>query len=166
MKFKFTASRSDAGLQHRHFFSDLLDFLLDRQFIETGKRQAQEQADAAIEYVEGIAKDTFYALCRSFDGSRIGNAPICGHWLTRPNGAHFFGGVITNSNDEIHFWSARLGKFIPILTAQALGGQVRVLQLSERFGANESRSVATCAVSGEVGFSFMVHDGLSHDGTS
>jgi hypothetical protein len=128
---KFTASRSNARLQLRHCFSNLLDFLLDRQFIETRKRQAQQQANSAIENVEGITKGTFYALWRPFDGSRVGNAPIRGHWLTRPNRADFFGRVITNSNNEIHFWSARLGKFIPILTAQPLRGQVRVLQLSD-----------------------------------
>ena len=119
----------NARLQLGDFFPDLVDFLLDREFIEARKGQAQQQADAAIEYVEGIAKSTVYSLRRPFDSSRIWNAPMRGHWLTRPNRADFFGRVVTYGKHEIHFWGASLGKLVPILAAQPRCGQVRDLQL-------------------------------------
>src|SRR5882762_8573271 len=82
--------------------ADAVDFFLDRQFVETCERQAEEQTDAAFEEQVGIAKSAF-DLLRSTLGQRgIGNTPMRGHGLAGPDGTHFQGRVVANGKDKIH----------------------------------------------------------------
>jgi len=54
--------------------ADLIDFFLDRQFVQAGKRQAEEQADSSFEKQVGITKSTLDLLGRALSLRGIGNA--------------------------------------------------------------------------------------------
>src|ERR1700683_5054054 len=87
-----------------------------------------------------------------------------GDGLAGPDGAGFFRGVVANGEDEVHFWRAGLGEFVPILAAEGRGGKMGRFKLAEGFGANRSRGVAAGAVGSESGAAFMIEDCLGHDG--
>lgn len=144
--------------------TDIIEFLLDRQFIEARKWQAQEEANSAFEDHEGISEGFFNLFRRAGDGSRVRNAPMGRHGLAWPDRTDLFGRVIANCENKMEFRRSEFGKFVPILAARPIGRQFRVLQLLQRLGMNTSCSMASCAVGGEVRETPLVHDGLRHDG--
>src|SRR5581483_520659 len=99
--------------------TDVVEFALQGEPVHIGERQAEEQTDPAIEEQEGIAESLLHLLVRCLHGSRIGDTPVGGNRLARPNGTNFAGGVVTHREDKIHVWGAGLGKLLPALAAQA-----------------------------------------------
>jgi len=82
--------------------ADAIDFFLDGQFVQTGKRLAEEQADPSFENQVGITKGALDLIGRAFNYRGIGNAPMCGHGLPGPDGARLLRRVVANGEDEIH----------------------------------------------------------------
>lgn len=107
------------------FFTDLVDFFLDGQFVEAGKGQAQEKADSAVENHESFAEGTFDLILRTLDRRGVRNAPVRRHGLTRPYRTHFLRGVVANRENKVQSWRVRSCEFIPVLTPQASRGQFR-----------------------------------------
>ncbi len=64
---------------------DLVNLLLDRQVVEAGNRQAQKQANPAIQCHESLAISTLDLVGRTLDRGRIGNAPMRRHRLAGPD---------------------------------------------------------------------------------
>ena len=110
-------ARRERNPQGRLASADAIDFFLDGQFVQTGKRETEEQADPSFENQIRITKSTFDLLGRTFSQRGIGNAPMRGHGLPGPKGTHFLGGVVTNGEDKIHLRRSRLCKLFPILAA-------------------------------------------------
>jgi hypothetical protein len=125
--------------------------------------QRQEEADSAIESDEGVAEGSVDLFGRALHGG-IGNAPMSGHGLARPDRADFTGGVIANGKDKIEFGRAGFGELVPGFAAQGEGGQTGEFQLAKRGGMDGAFGMAACAVGGEGGKTFFVEDGLGHDG--
>src|SRR6266403_1447375 len=98
-------------------FPDAVDFLLDGEFVKGGQRQAQQQGDSALKNHECIAECALYLFRRTGHCGRIGNPPMCGHRLSRPNRADLFRCAITNGEYKIHVRRTGLGEFIPVLTS-------------------------------------------------
>src|SRR5712672_4318699 len=96
-------------------FTDAVDFFLDSEFVEAGQRQAQQQADSALENHECIAECAFHLFRRTGHCGRIGNAPMRGHRLSRPNRADLFRCAITDSEHKIEMWCSGFREFIPVL---------------------------------------------------
>ena len=74
-----------------------------------------------------------------------------GHRLTGPHGADFFGGVVTDREDEIERGGIGACKLLPALAAQALRGEMSGFQLLERRWVHSSCGMAACAVRFKVG---------------
>jgi hypothetical protein len=45
--------------------------------------------------------------------SEFGNAPVRGHWLTRPGGTGLARGVVADGKHKIEQWRAGFGKLTP-----------------------------------------------------
>lgn len=54
--------------------------------------------------------------------------------LSRPYRTHFPGGLVADSNDDVHFWCLRISKFIPYLAPEPIGWQMAFLQKVECVG--------------------------------
>src|SRR5208282_3339598 len=142
---------------------DAIDFLLQREAIERRQRKREKETDPAVENKKRVAKSAFDFSGVSLHGSRVGNSPVCGHGLSRPQRAGFLGGIVANREDEVHFGSARSPEFVPALAAQASGRDTSHFQLLQRFGTNRSRRMTSSAVGRESAPSFVVEDCLRHD---
>src|ERR1700722_7483606 len=145
-------------------FSDRIDFLLQREAVESRERQAEEKTDPSIQQKECLAECLLDLLPRSLHRSWIGNAPMRGHRLAGPYRTYFIRGVVTDRENEIEFGSIASGKLVPTLATKTSGWQVSRFELSQCFGTNCSRGMTTRAVSREMRLAFLVHDGLGHDG--
>lgn len=146
--------------------TDLIDFLLDGQFVETRQWQAQEKTDSAVENHESLTEGLLDLLgCAGYCG-RVRYAPVRGHRLARPDRANFFGGVVTNGEHEIQVGGVGLGEFVPIFAASAIGGQLSQLKLSQCLWVNTPRGVASGAVSRKVGEALTIEYRFGHDGPS
>ena len=110
----------------RSLVPDLVEFLLEREIVEAGKRQAQKQADSAIEQEESFAKGALISLC-SLNGGGIGNAPMRGHRLAGPHRADFLRRVVADREDEIELGRPGLSKLLPALAAQAVRGEMSAI---------------------------------------
>ena len=86
----------------------------------------------------------------------LAHTPMPGHRLTRPNRAHFFGGVIANRENEIELWSSGFCELIPVLTSHPAGRQSSNLQLPQCLWVNTPSGVTSCAVSSEIRESLFV----------
>src|SRR5882762_3975228 len=111
-------------------------------------------------------KSTLDLLVRAFSLRGIGNAPMCRHWLSGPNGTHFLGGVVANGENEIHLRRSGLCELFPVLAAQAFHGQACQANQLESFRTHDSRRVASRAESCEKRPALTVENCLGHDGTS
>src|ERR1017187_491867 len=109
--------------------SDVVNFFLQRETIQSRKRQTQEQTDSSIQEKARIAKSSFHLLLWTPHGRRIGHAPVRGHWLARPYRAHLVGRVVTDRKNKIELRGIRPGEFIPGLTPETAGWQVSRFQL-------------------------------------
>jgi hypothetical protein len=88
---------------------------------------------------------------------------MCGHGLARPERTHFFGGIVTNSENEIELWGARFRKFVPAFAAQTVNRDSSGLKSLQRFGSDLPRWMAPRAVSREPRLAFEIQDRLGHD---
>jgi len=152
-------------VQFRHFLPNAVDFLLDREFVEARKRQAQQKADTSVKDIEGITKSTVDLVFRPRDRGRVWYGPVRRDGLAGPDRTGRFGGVIAHGDNEMKLRGAQLCELIPRLAAESFNRQPRRLDHLERMGIDASAGLAASAVSREVGPPFVVHEGLGHDGT-
>src|ERR1039458_2755507 len=146
--------------------TDLIDFLLDGQFVETRQWQAQEKTDPAVENHESLAEGLLDLLgCAGYCG-RVRYTPVRGHRLPRPDRADFFGSVVTDGKHEVQVRGVGLREFVPILATCVTGWQFRDFELAKRSGVNNPLRVAACAVSRKVRKAFTVEYRFGHDGPS
>src|SRR6266568_9611912 len=107
----------------------VVEFLLQRQTVEPGQRKAEEQTDSPIQQKESVPKSPLHLLGVSTHRGWVWNPPMRGHGLAGPDWANFRGGAIADGEDEIERRSARCGKFVPTLAAQARRWKMSSLQL-------------------------------------
>src|SRR6267154_5544685 len=142
-----------------------VDFRFDGKLAERRQGQAQEQHDSPIQSHEGIAKHTLNLFRRALYSRWIGNTPMSGDRLARPNGADFICRVVADGENEIHPRRIGLRKFIPTLAAEALGRSAGKFNLFQRLRANNTGRMATRAIRREIWPAFSIQNGLSHDGS-
>src|ERR1019366_10168298 len=92
--------------------SNAIDLFLQRETIEGRQRKREKKTDAAIEKKKRFAKGALDFCWSSGDGSRIGNSPVRGHGLPRPQRAGLLGGVVADREDEVHLGRAGPPEFI------------------------------------------------------
>src|SRR4051794_8414034 len=107
---------------------DLVKFLLQNKSVDRGERKTKKQRNAAFENCERIPERAFKLLSSSLHGRRVGNAPVCGHGLARPEGADFIDRVVADGKDKIQFRSVWRGKLVPTLAAKPIHRNMRSLQ--------------------------------------
>src|ERR1700683_4562411 len=95
--------RSHGGKESCSLLPDAVNFSLDCKLVEARKGQAQKEPDSAVKGHKSIPKSALDLVRSSRYGSRVSDAPMCCHRLPRPNRANFFGRVVTNRENKIHF---------------------------------------------------------------
>src|ERR1700722_10756963 len=143
--------------------TDLVDLSLYGQLVDGSEGEAKKQTDASLQGNEGITVCTLDFFFRPAKCSRVGNSPVGCLRLTRPEGANFFGSIVTDRKDEIEFGSIGHRELVPTLASETLRGQVSTLQLRDSLRSNYSRGMAPSAVSSEVRSALVIHNGLGHD---
>src|SRR5579863_513588 len=101
--------------------------MLERQPIQAGVRQVEEQIDSAFQHYERIAKSLSHLGLGSLSRRRIGYAPVRRRRMPGPDWADFLRCVVTHGEYEIHLRSAGLGKLLPAFAAQAFRRKTEVL---------------------------------------
>src|SRR5262249_43186145 len=114
---------------------------------------------------KGVAKRAGYLLVCSRDSRRIGNAPMRGHGLARPDGTSLTGGIVTNGEDKIHARRGGVRGFFPAFAAQVRYRYVSGLQLPQCLRPHSSGWMAASTVGCEPRLSFVIQDGFGHDRT-
>src|SRR6516162_323439 len=116
--------------------ADLVDFALDGQAIEGLQPQAGKQLDARFERLIGIAEGADFLRFRPLHCSRVRHAPMGGHRVPRPHRADLTGGLVADSEHEIHHRRAGFGEFVPAFTAQPARLEMRLFDEIERQRVN------------------------------
>src|SRR5215469_7725161 len=87
---------------------------------------------------------------------------MSGHRLSGPHRTYLFRSVVTNGKYEMQFRRTGTSEFIPTLAACFLDRNVTVFELVQCLWPNFSSWMTACAVSGEVGFAFVIQNSFSH----
>src|SRR5919201_1466813 len=143
---------------------DLVEFFFKRDLVERGEREAEEQTDSAVERKEGVAECFLDLLWGAVHGGGIGNAPVSGHRLTRPNGANLFGGVVANGKNEIELGRAWFRELVPAFALKAVRRDMGGFELIQCLPTHCSGRVTARAKGGEIRPALLIHDCLRHDG--
>lgn len=121
------------------FMSDTVDrvvaycsqFVMNRYFIKLFDRHISKQGDSAGNLSIHFVKDSMLVFVGSGSRARIFKAPMRCHGVARPNRASFSGSVITQGDDEIHFWCVWTGELVPAFAAQCRYVIAKVFLVSE-----------------------------------
>src|SRR5712664_2979659 len=97
--------------------ADRIHFPFDRRFLQGMEWQAVENIHARHDLPGDFRKHGTLLFFGARRSCRIFKAPMRGNRLTWPDRAHFAGGVVADSDNEIHFWCARQGELVPALAA-------------------------------------------------
>ena len=81
--------------------ANIVDFLLQGERIERRERKTEKQADASVEHSESLTESMLDLFWRSLDGGWVGDTPMCGHGLPRPQRTDLVRCVIADCEDEI-----------------------------------------------------------------
>src|SRR5262249_12789264 len=81
--------------------SNGIKLFLQTQFLELVERQAHKNIDAIGEHSQRIGKGEANFCFITGCSSGIRYAPMGGHWLARPDRAHFACGVVANGKNKI-----------------------------------------------------------------
>ena len=85
-----------------------VNFLLQSEPIHSCQRQAEEEADPAIQENEGVAESPPHLFMCSLHHCGIGDAPMRRHRLAGPYGTDFIRGVVANGEDKVEMRRAAL----------------------------------------------------------
>jgi hypothetical protein len=113
------------------FVPDAVDFFLNGELVQAGKRQTQKQTDSPVESDECLSERLFDLLWRTLHRRGIRHSPMSGHRLARPDWTNFLGRVIADGEYKIEFRRAGPGEFIPVLAARAVRRYTGTLDLSQ-----------------------------------
>src|ERR1700730_7465539 len=108
--------------------SNAIQLLLERESIERRHRQREKKIDSAVENKKCIAESSVDFGGASLDSRWVGDSPVRGHRLSRPQRTGLLGSLIADGKDEVHFWRAGAREFVPTLAAQACSGHVRQIK--------------------------------------
>jgi len=86
---------------------------LEREAIEFVERQCHEDADTVGEDAQRFRELTLLFGVAAAELRRIGNTPVRGDGVTRPDRSHLARRVVADREDKIHRWRAGLGEFVP-----------------------------------------------------
>ena len=81
--------------------TDVVQFFLQREIVETFERKAEKQTDSPIKKEVSVPKGSLDIRFAAANRRRIGYTPVCRHWLSRPYRADFIGCVVTDGEDKI-----------------------------------------------------------------
>src|SRR6266478_8749475 len=101
---------------------DAIHFLFQRESTDGRQRKSQKKTDAPLENKKRVAEGALDFSGVSVNRGRIGNSPVRGHGLSRPDRACLFSSTVANREDEVQLGSARTRKFLPAFTAQSGSG--------------------------------------------
>src|SRR5690349_11405069 len=118
--------------------TDLVDFPLQSKPVYRGMGKAKELADSPIQKEKRFTERPLYLFRGALDRCRIRNTPMRRHRLARPQGTHFFGGVVANRKNKVHLWGIGPRELIPTFAAETTGWDVRDLKLPQGLNANFS----------------------------
>src|SRR5712691_11077194 len=93
--------------------SDSIDFLFYGQGVQDRHRNAEKQADPAVEDYEGVAKCALELFKAASCCARIGDTPAGGHRLTWPNRTDLARRAIADRKYKVHPGRTRFRKFLP-----------------------------------------------------
>ena len=93
-------------------------------------------------------------------GHRLGSRSLR---VGEPNGTHFFGGVVTNSENEIQLRRGRPGELVPTLAAQIVGRNMCSLKSRQCLRSNHPRRMTSRTISHKARLAFKVENGFSHN---
>src|SRR4051812_16027020 len=112
-------------------------------------RQADETADASLEFVECHPKSRHFLRVGPTGCRRIVDTPMHRHGVTGPDGTGLAGRVVTNSEDEVERRRAGRRELVPALAAQAGGRKTLLSQQCERERMNLALGMAAGTESAE-----------------
>src|SRR3984893_16922068 len=134
--------------------------------IKRAQWQGRENSDTLKKHPVGIFKRKCDFGRRTFGLSGIGNAPMCGHRLARPNRTCFAGGVVANGEHEIERQRARLCELIPRLGTEPKRLVSEALQKLDRVWIYCRLGLTARAIGMKFPLPKLVQDRLGHDGAS
>ena len=143
--------------------ADLVERPLQLESVQGGQRQAQKDLDAVLERPERLAEGHDPGHHVALDLRRVGDAPVGGHGLARPDRADLGGRPVAHGKDEVHRRGTGGGEFRPVLAAQAVGQVVVAPEYLQGQGMHGALGVAPCAVAGEASAPQAVDDALAED---
>jgi hypothetical protein len=147
------------------FAANSIYFFFQRKTVKRFQREREEETDSPVENKKCLAEGSLNLNRASSDGSGVGNTPVRGHGLARPQRTGLLGRIVANCKNEVHRWGAGTRKFIPTLASQTLNRYMSRLELLQSFGPNRGRWMTSGTVGGEPIADFVVQNGFGHDGT-
>ena len=143
--------------------TDAFDFSFDREIIEAGERQGEEEVDSRPD--SRTRREMPYRFVQACQcGSGIRHSPVCGDRLAGPDGTNLAGSVVAYGENEIELRRPGLGEFVPSLAAaDPCRGNFAAFQRRNAGGMNRARSVASRAVSRKIWAPLLIQDRLRHD---
>ena len=127
--------------------------------------QADQQRQAALDGVQGLAEgfELFFVAAIAF--GRVGIPPVGGGRVAGPERAHLACGVVAHGDDEVHVGRAGGGKLVPAFAAQAFGRDASGTQhlQAQRVGLLVVARAAAGRKGLEAALPQMVEQGLGQD---
>src|SRR5215471_15540533 len=100
--------------------TDLVDIALDRHAVELVDRQRDKQLNAVFESDIGVAEGTPLLGVRALHRGGIGDTPMGGHRVPRPDRTNLAGSLIADGENEVQRWRARLANSFQLLLCSRL----------------------------------------------
>src|SRR5689334_6127529 len=133
----------------------------DFRFVDRVERKREEFAYAALQLPEGAQECV--ALPGTLDRGWIGNAPVHGERLARPDRADLAGGIVADGDDEVDRRRAFRGELVPAFRPQALGGKAELIEQGERCRVDFALGMAAGGKGAEAAAAVAVEDRLGED---
>src|SRR5262249_35159090 len=97
------------------------------------------------------------------DRGWVGQAPMRGHWLSRPVRAHLPRRVVADRKHEIERWRTRGRELIPALAAQSSCGKIHVLEQFSGYWMHRALRMTAGTVAPEAAAPPMVNQRFGQD---
>src|SRR3990172_2973799 len=100
------------------YLADFGEFLLQRKLVQLLDRQAHEQLDAPRQLLIGLAESGAFGLVAALDMRRVGNPPVRGGRLARPDRAGLARRVVAHGEKKIDLWRTGGSEIVPALASE------------------------------------------------
>ena len=141
----------------------IVESLADAGYTVTTARNGAEALARALELPADIAKSLPALIFRALDDGGVGDAPMRGDRIARPDRADFAGGLVADGKDEIHHRRTGTDELVPALAAQTAGRQSEPLKKIERQRVHRAFREAAGAVALEPAGAPMVEQNFGED---